>query len=272
MTRSTLLRLGVVLAVVLALLAAPWLPGVQEAFAAFGRWVHGLGPWGLVLLAAAYTPVCLLMLPGSWLTLGAGALFSPLAAIVAISLGSTLGAAITFLFSRAIGRRRLEEWLRHRPWFAPLDRTVGEQGFRIVMLTRLTPVLPYGPLSHAFGLTRVGFGEYLLATWLGMLPATVVYVYLGSAAKGVMTLLADLVAGRAAENLPQLLMLLVGLAAAIAVTTLLVRLARRALADTMAKQECAALVEPETPASASPLGANDGDRAAPGPAAGRVQP
>jgi uncharacterized membrane protein YdjX (TVP38/TMEM64 family) len=245
MKRSTfLLRLGIVLAVVLALLAAPWLPGVQEAFADFRQWIRELGPWGLVLLAVAYTPVCLLLLPGSLVTLGAGVLFPPLLAIIAVSLGSTVGAAIAFLLSRTVGRRRLEAWLQRRPWFGPLDRAVAEQGFRIVFLTRLTPVLPYSLLSYAFGLTRVGFGWYLLATWIGMLPGTAVYVYLGSAAKGVSALLSDLLAGRAAENLPQTIILIVGLTAAITVTTLLVRIARRALAESMAKQECVTLVDP----------------------------
>jgi uncharacterized membrane protein YdjX (TVP38/TMEM64 family) len=233
MKRLRLVRLLLLVLVVLALVAAPLMPAVQEAIERFRLWVGSLGPWGPVLLAVAYTPACLLLIPGTLLSLGAGALFGVVPAVFAVSIGSTIGAVVAFLVARTLGRHRLEKRLRDRPWFAPLDRAVAENGFKIVLLTRLTPVLPYGPLSYGFGLTRVAFGSYFLATWLGMLPATVVYVYLGSTAKSIGTLIGDLVAGRAVEDLMQVVFLLIGLFAAVTVTVLLTRIARRALREAM---------------------------------------
>ena len=225
------LRLLALLALAAAVVLAAVLLPVRRWLDAFLGWLEGRGQaWGLVILALAYTPAALLLFPASVLTVGAGALFDWRLALVAVSLGSTLAACAAFLVGRTLARRWVEERLAQSPRFRALDRAVAEQGFRIVFLTRLSPALPYTLLNYAYGLTRIPFRHYALATWVGMLPGTVMYVSLGRGAKGIVELVSALAAGRLEEvNLGQTLVLLLGLAATVAVTVLLTRLARRAL-------------------------------------------
>jgi uncharacterized membrane protein YdjX (TVP38/TMEM64 family) len=202
-------------------------------------WLRNRGKiTGLVILALAYTPAALLLFPASVLTLGAGAVFGIPEATVAISLGSTLAACVAFLAGRTLARRWVEEKIASRPRFAALDRAVAANGFRIVLLTRLSPVFPYGLLNYAYGLTRVRFRDYLLASWLGMLPGTLMYVLLGGSARGIADLAAALFQGRAsAEDIEWTLFLLVGLLATVAVTVLVTRIARNALRKAMEETE-----------------------------------
>jgi uncharacterized membrane protein YdjX (TVP38/TMEM64 family) len=230
MKRATVLRLLVLGAVVAGLLVLPSLPPVREAALRFNQWLQGLGNWGLVLLAASYTPAALLLFPAWLLTLGAGAAFDPVSATLAISIGSTVAAAVVFLVGRTIARPRIEKLFADKPWFGPLDQAVAAQGFKIVLLTRLSPVFPFTWLNYAFSLTRVSFRTYVLASWIGMLPGTVLYVYLGSAAKGLAVLWSDLLAGELTrENLVQAAYFLLGLVVTVAVAVLIARTAKQAL-------------------------------------------
>ena len=93
---------------------------------------------------------------------------------------------------RTLARGFIEAKISHNPRFRAIDQAVKHEGFKIVLLTRLSPVFPFNLLNYAFGLTPVSLRDYFLASWIGMLPGTVMYVYLGSAAKN----LADLAAGK----------------------------------------------------------------------------
>ncbi len=230
MKKATVIRLLVLAAVIAGLLALSSSPAVKGAFAQFNDWLKGLGPWGLVILAAAYTPASLLLIPGSALTLGAGVGFDTVPAIVAVSIGSTLAAAVVFVVGRTIARPRIEKLFADKPWFTPLDQAVAGQGFKIVLLTRLSPVFPFTWLNYAFSLTRVSFRDYVLASWIGMMPGTVMYVYLGSAAKGLALLWSDLLAGNLTrDNLLQSAFFFLGLVVTVVVTVLITRTARQAL-------------------------------------------
>jgi uncharacterized membrane protein YdjX (TVP38/TMEM64 family) len=111
------------------------------------------------------------------------------------------------------------------PAFAAIDRAVEREGFKIVLLTRLSPIFPYNLLNYAYGLTRVSLRDYVLASWIGMMPAALLYVYLGSAAKS----LADLAAGRIERTPAQGVLFAAGLFATVIVTVYVARLARREL-------------------------------------------
>jgi uncharacterized membrane protein YdjX (TVP38/TMEM64 family) len=206
-----------------------WFLPTQTYLEQFLAVVRELGLWGLVLLGAAYTPASLVLFPGSVLTLTAAGLYDFWPALIAVSLGSTLAAVVVFLTGRTLLRTWVEEWVRKYPRFHALDRAVAGQGFKIVLLTRLSPVFPYTLLNYAFSLTRVSFRDYFLATWLGMIPGTVMYVYLGQAAKSLGMLVKDLWTGQV-ENLGQTLFLFAGFVATVLVTVLVTRLARQALA------------------------------------------
>jgi uncharacterized membrane protein YdjX (TVP38/TMEM64 family) len=197
----------------------------RDTLASFLDWVQGIGPWGAVLFAAAYVPAAVLFVPGSLLTLAAGFVFGLAKGTVIVSLGSTAGAAAAFLVARRLAHDWVARRMTGRPKLAAIGRAVETEGFKIVLLTRLSPVLPFNLLNYAFGLTAVPFRKYVLASWIGMLPGTIMYVYLGSATKSLATLLS----GDTPRPAGQQVLFALGLAATVAVTILVTRTARRAL-------------------------------------------
>lgn len=215
-------RMRLVLGLVAAVVLWAALDGRGLLANALG-WVEGMGPWGPVAFMAVYAVATVLLLPGSVLTLGAGALFGVVQGSIYVSIGSTCGAAAAFLVGRHLARDRVEAKLRGDERFAALDRAVAAEGWRIVLLTRLSPVFPFTVLNYAFGLTRVSFGAYLIASWIGMMPGTILYVFLGSAAR----------AGVSGRDLTAAEWGLygVGLTATLFVTLRIARIARAALGN-----------------------------------------
>lgn len=227
MIRSSALRLGGLVVIgTTAAAAVAFLP-IERYLVALLEWVRGVGLWGAVVLGAAYVPASVLFVPGAILTLGAGFLFGVLLGTVVVSIGSTLGATAAFLVGRTFAREWVASKVKANPRFGAIDRAVGRQGFKIVFLTRLSPVFPFNLLNYAYGITDVRLRDYFLASWIGMLPGTVMYVYLGSAAQN----LAALVAGRVEGGMARQVLFAVGLLATIAVTVYVTRLARRALRE-----------------------------------------
>jgi uncharacterized membrane protein YdjX (TVP38/TMEM64 family) len=224
---SAILWWGLAAVVLAAIMAGLAFVPVAQHFKWLLEWVRGLGAWGPVLFVFVYTLVCLLFLPGSVLTLGGGFLFGGLWGAAIASLGATLGAAVAFLLARGILRRRIEHRLATHPKFRSLDRAIGGQGFQIVFLARLCSLFPYDLTSYVFGLTDISFGRYVLATWLGRLPETVMFAYLGSTAKSI----ADVVAGRVAFGIEQKVFTAVGVAAMVAIVIVVASLARKALRE-----------------------------------------
>jgi len=197
---------------------AAWLAGLNELL---GR----LGPWGIGLFAIVYALAAVFFLPGSALTIGAGVVYGLGWGFVAVSAGSTLGATAAFLVARYLARERVERWAARDPRFAAIDEAVGREGWKIVLLTRLSPVFPFNLLNYLYGLTRVRLGPYVLASWIGMMPGTLLYVYLGFAGRAV----AQAAAGRMARSPAEYAAWALGLIATLAVTIYVTRLARRAL-------------------------------------------
>lgn len=136
----------------------------------------------------AYILAAVLMVPGSILTLAAGALFGVALGVALVSVASTLGACCAFLAGRFLARDWVESRLESMPRFRALDRAVARKGWLIVLLARLSVVIPYNLLNYALGLSKVRFGAYLFSTFAGMLPAIFLYVYLGSVAGSLASL------------------------------------------------------------------------------------
>ncbi len=225
--RTSILLLVLVVAAVLAARS-----GIDVS-ANTQRFVESLkaqGDLGLVWLALAYIPASVLFFPAALLTLAGGFTFGFGKTLVAVSLGSTVGATSAFLAGRTLLRGLIEHKVASDVRFRALDAAVAEQGFKIVILTRLSPVLPFNLLNYAFGLTKVRLRDFVLASWIGMFPGTVLYVSVGSAAKS----LSDILAGRSEGSVAQKLMFGVGLVATLVVTVLMARIARKALADATA--------------------------------------
>jgi uncharacterized membrane protein YdjX (TVP38/TMEM64 family) len=203
----------------------------RDVLTPFLNWVQHIGPWGTVLFGATYVPAALLFVPGSLLTLAAGFLFGLVKGTVIVSLGSTAGAAAAFLVGRNVAHQWVVRRLAGRPRLAAIRRAVETEGFKIVLLTRLSPLFPYNALNYAFGLTSVPVGRYILASWIGMLPGTIMYVYVGTAAKSLQAALS----GDPHRSTGQQAMFALGLVATVAVTAIITRTARRALNEIIAE-------------------------------------
>jgi uncharacterized membrane protein YdjX (TVP38/TMEM64 family) len=189
--------------------------------------ISTLGFTGAIVYIAVTVAAAVLFVPGLILTLGAGATFGLFRGTVVASLGSTLGAGAAFLVGRYLARKQVARWVAGNPRSAAIDAAVQKDGGKIVLLMRLSPVFPFNLLNYLFGLTGVGFWSYLLASWIGMLPATVMYVYLGAAGRAATKAAATGPAGLDGKAL----LWGMGLAATIALTWYLTRMARAALPD-----------------------------------------
>ena len=210
------------------------------AFLPIDRWVlelvayiQGAGASGAFAYAVIYIIATLLFLPGSLLTLGAGFAYGPLWGTLLVSPASVIAATLAFVLGRSFAREWVVHRVRRRPRFDAIDRAVGENGFRIVFLLRLSPVFPFNLLNYALGLTRVSLRAYVLASALGMLPGTFLYVYLGS----LITTASELASGvRPEAGALEQSLYWVGLGATLIVILTITRLARRALRKALEQQ------------------------------------
>ncbi|HWH78540.1 MAG TPA: VTT domain-containing protein, partial [Candidatus Binatus sp.] len=192
----------------------------------FESYVTSLGAVGPVLVILIYILCTVLLVPGSAITIGAGTLFGLPTGFIVVVLGANLGALCSFLLARSFLREKVSSWAATDPKFRSLDQAIGKQGFKMVLLTRLSPVFPFVLLNYFLGLTAVRTGAYALANLLGMLPATLLFVYIGAAAR-------DAVAGRvdASGDFYQQIFKYVGLLATVAVVVIVTRIARKALRE-----------------------------------------
>ncbi len=188
-------------------------------------WVAEMGPQGMVVYGGVYVIATVLFLPGSVLTIGAGFLFGVVNGTIVVSTGSTVGATLAFLISRYVARDWVAKKAASSARFEAIDRAIGIQGWKIVGLLRLSPVIPFNLSNYLYGLTSVRFMPYVISSWLGMIPGTVMYVYLGTVSKAGL----DAAAGATERTWQQDALLSVGLVATIAVTVLITHIARKAL-------------------------------------------
>jgi uncharacterized membrane protein YdjX (TVP38/TMEM64 family) len=194
---------------------------------AFSAWVDGLGVWGPVAFVVGYAIAAVAFVPGSLLTLAAGAIFGVGKGTALVLVAATLGASAAFLVSRYLARGFVERRLAGDERFAAIDRAIGSQGRKIVFLLRLSPVFPFNLLNYALGLTRVRFADYVVAS-IGMLPGTLLYVYYGKVAGDVARIAGGAPMRRGAAYYG---VVALGLVATVVVTTLITRIARRALQE-----------------------------------------
>jgi len=217
--------------VVVALFVATRVLPVGEWLRGFQSWVAHQGIWGGVIYGIVYTVAVLLFVPGSVLTIGAGLVFGLLWGTVIVSIASTSAAALAFLIARYVARARVEGLAKRNKKFHAIDQAIREKGWRVVALLRLSPLVPFSVSNYLYGLTPVAFGPYVLASWIAMLPATVLYVWIGAAGKAA----ADAGGGQGKSPLEWAL-LGAGLVATAVVTVMITRTARRQLAQRGVKE------------------------------------
>lgn len=200
---------------------------IAPLFLDLARWVEGLGYWGPAVYLVIYAVATVAFVPGSILTLAAGAIFGLVKGGITVFIGATLGSWAAFLISRYLARGAVERRIKGSPKFAAIDRAIEARGFFIVLLLRLSPVFPFNALNYGLGLTRVRFRDYAAAS-IGMLPGTVLYTYYGVAAGTLATLASE---EKVQKGPGSYILLGVGLVATIVVTVVITRAARRALKE-----------------------------------------
>ena len=198
---------------------------VIELIPRFADWVSDNGTVGALLFGLGYIAAVVAFVPGSLLTMAAGAIFGLAKGTALVFVAATLGAAAAFLVARYLARPLVERRLAGNERFAAIDRAIGQEGRKIVFLLRLSPLFPFNLLNYALGLTKVTFRDYVLAS-AGMLPATVLFVYYGEVLGDVARVASGAPIPRGREYY---VLLGIGLVAAIVVTALITRAARRAL-------------------------------------------
>lgn len=201
---------------------------------AFAQWVETLGAWGPVVFIAGYVLAAVAFVPGSVLTIGAGTIFGLVEGTIYVFVAATLAACAAFLLARTVARAAIEKRIAGNARFAAIDRAIGRDGRRIAFLLRLSPVFPFSLLNYALGLTQIRFADYAVAC-TGMLPGTLLYVYIGSLAGD----LAAVAAGTATAEGSGLrrAFFVAGLAVTAIVTVRITRIARRALAEATGEPE-----------------------------------
>jgi len=210
-------------AVVLAALVAGWFLLPIEAWTdAFQVWIKSLGPWGWLIFAAVYIVGTVLLVPGSVLTFAAGLAFGLVIGFPLVVVSATIGATLAFLIARHMAHDKVESLIQDRPKFKAIQSAVGEGGWKVVAMLRLSPVLPFNLQNYFYGVTDLKLREYVAATFVGIMPGTLVNVYVGAAGKAA--------SGEGASTL-EWSFLAVGLVATVVVAVIVTKKAKARLKE-----------------------------------------
>lgn len=191
------------------------------------QWIDGLGAVGALAFIILYIIATVAFLPGSILTLGAGVVFGVVMGSVYVFIGATIGATAAFLVGRYLARGWVAKKIAGNNKFQAIDQAVTREGLKIVFLTRLSPVFPFNLLNYAYGVTGVSLKDYVFGS-IGMIPGTIMYVYIGSLASNIAT-----IGTHSQPDNPGVhwATRIVGFLATVAVTAYLTKVARKALED-----------------------------------------
>ncbi|MTJ51215.1 TVP38/TMEM64 family protein [Anabaena sp. UHCC 0253] len=201
---------------------------IQELLRTSLIWVESLGSWGVAAFIVIYNIATILFIPGALLTMSGGVLFGLVWGSIYVVIAATLGATGAFFIGRCLCRKAICRMIETHPQFQAIDKAVAKEGFKIVLLTRLSPILPFNLLNYAFGVTQVSVRDYILGSF-GIIPGTVMYVYLGSLVSDLAMLGKPNQFNSPETQIMQWLIRGVGLIATVALTIYLARLAKKAL-------------------------------------------
>ena len=190
-------------------------------------WIESLGSIAPIAFISIYIGSTVAFLPAFILTLGAGVLFGVWLGSVYVFIGATLGSIAAFLIGRYLARDWVAKKIVDNDKFTAIDRAVGKEGLKIVLLTRLSPAFPFNLLNYAFGVTGVSIQDYVIGS-IGMIPGTIMFVYIGSLAGSLALIGTD---AQPTNPTLQWTIRIVGLIATIGVTVYVTRLAKQALAE-----------------------------------------
>jgi uncharacterized membrane protein YdjX (TVP38/TMEM64 family) len=193
------------------------------------QWIDNLGTLGAAAFILLYIIATVAFLPGSIVTLGAGVVFGVVLGSVYVFIGATIGATAAFLVGRYIARGWVAGKIAGNAKFRAIDEAVNREGLKIVLLTRLSPIFPFNLLNYAYGVTGVSLKDYVIGS-VGMIPGTIMYVYIGSLAGNLATIGAQT---PTANPIAQWSIRIIGFIATVAVTLYVTKIARKALNNTV---------------------------------------
>lgn len=219
---SKLLLLTIIIATTIIVAKALNIQSLQQSLI----WVKNLGTLGPIAFIIIYNLATILFIPGSVLTLGGGVLFGVFWGSIYVFIAATFGATFAFLIGRYLSRDWVCKQIAKYPKFQAIDRAVAREGWKIVFLTRLSPLFPFNLLNYALGITQVSLKDYILGS-IGMFPGTVMYVYIGSLAGDIATIGTQ----KPTNPLLEWTIRIIGFVATVAVTVYVTRIARKALEE-----------------------------------------
>ncbi len=220
-------KLLIFIVILISLLTAFFLLPVSEWLQAAVTWIQANPGISWLVFIVLYVTATVSLFPAVVLTLAAGAIFGVVKGSILVSVASITGAALAFVIGRTVAREQAQRFVARMPKFMALDKAIEKKGFIVVLLTRLSPLFPFVLQNYAYSVTSINFRNYFIASWIGMLPGTVMYVYFGSLA----TNLAAVFSGDIEQGNAGMALFLVGLAATVAVTVLVTKVASKALKE-----------------------------------------
>lgn len=224
---GSVFRVSLLLVLVAGIATACFTLPVEKILKDFLVWIDkNLGPWGPLVLALVYIPLTVLAVPASILTIGGGYLFGLPIGFIADSIGSTIGCTAAFIVGKTIGRSYVASKLNDYPQFQAVSIATRRSGFKIVFLLRLVPLLPFNVLNYLLSVTSIGLGQYMLASWLGMMPITFALVYIGTTIKD----LSDVTHRWSEISKVHWILMTAGLLASAVLIFLVAKIAKRSLA------------------------------------------
>ncbi len=191
------------------------------------EWIDSLGAIGAIAFIAIYIIATVAFFPGSILTLGAGVVFGVVLGSLYVFIGAIIGATAAFLVGRYLARSWVANKIASNHKFQAIDRAVAKEGLKIVLLTRLSPIFPFNLLNYAFGITGVSLKDYVIGSF-GMIPGTIMYVYLGSLAGSIALIGTD---SQPTNPTLQWVIRIIGFIATVVVTIYVSRIAKKALEE-----------------------------------------
>ena len=192
-------------------------------------WIEDLNVLGPIVFGIIYIIATIAFVPGLILTIAAGALFGLVRGTIVVSISSVIGASLAFLIARYLARKRVEAKAKESGKFAAIDEAIDEGGWKIVAMLRLSPAVPFNLQNYLYGLTSIKFWQYVLTSWIAMLPGTFMYVYIGYIGQQAAT--------EDTAKTGQLVLTIIGFVATALVTVYITFLAKKKLDEQTAIQE-----------------------------------
>ena len=199
---------------------------LAEWITAFDRWSEEHRVEGAFVLAGIYCVAAICLIPAALLTIVAGFILGLPVGCCAVIIGATTGSCLAFFNGRFLFKEMVDEYLiKKYPQMQALTRVIKTNQFKVVMLLRLSPIVPYNALNYCLGIMPLDFFPYMAGSFLGMMPGTLLYVYIGSTAASI----TDVASGNIRQTPLQQVLFWIGLGLTVLLTVAVTVLARREL-------------------------------------------